>query len=107
MVTDIRGLPRAKQFGSPPLCKKRLKIEGCSKVMGSNQKAFEEFRRKNQNVFHCKTNQWTKKKEKETVLRISCKNHKTIGGVFATLKLASEFLHYQFSCSVSLSLKYH
>ena len=84
MVTDTTGLPRAKAIWKPPLSKKRSKIEGCSKVMGSNRKPFEEFRRRNQNVFQCKTNQGTKKawklennqgtckqKEKETVVGIA------------------------------------
>ena len=61
MVTDTTGLPRAKAIWKPPLSEKFSKTEGCSKVMGSNRKPFEEFRRKNQNVFQCKRNKGTKK----------------------------------------------
>ena len=64
MVTDTTGLPRAKAIWKPPLSTKLSKIEGCSKVMGSNQKPFEEFRRKYQNVFQCKGNQGDQKERK-------------------------------------------
>ena len=61
MVTDTTGLLRAKAIWKPPLSKKLSKIEGCSKVMGSNRKPFEEFRRKKPKRFPMQNNQGDQK----------------------------------------------